>query len=143
MPAVHNIQVGAVEKKTIVVTPEVTISRSNERLPSILSTPAMIQFMEMTAGKLIRPHLPDGWISVGVLVNVRHLAATPEGAKVRIQATVTAVRWRTVTSDIFRRFAPPRREATARPAQIPGSSRVRGNAWSIMPSAESMRCWDV
>ena len=55
MPAVHNIQVGAVEEKTIVVTPEVTISRSNERLPSILSTPAMIQFMEMTAGKLIRP----------------------------------------------------------------------------------------
>lgn len=100
MPAIHNIQVGAVEKKTIVVTSEVTISRSDERLPSILSTPAMIQFMEMTAGKLIRPHLPDGWISVGVLVNVRHLAPTPEGAKVRIQATVTAVEDERITFSV-------------------------------------------
>ena len=91
MPAVPSVQVGAVQEKTIVVTPDVTISRSNERLPSILSTPAMIQFMEMTAAGLIRPHLPDGWICVGVLVNVRHLAATPEGAKVRIRATVTSV----------------------------------------------------
>lgn len=100
MPAVHNIQVGAVEEKAIVVTPEVTISRSNERLPSILSTPAMIQFMEITAGKLIRPHLPDDWISVGVLVNVRHLAPTPEGAKVRIRATVTAVEDERITFSV-------------------------------------------
>ena len=97
MPAVPSIQVGAVQEKTIVVTPDVTISRSNKRLPSILSTPAMIQFMETTAAGLIRPHLQDGWICVGVLVNVRHLAPTPEGAKVRIRATVTAVEKERIT----------------------------------------------
>ncbi|MEE8257082.1 MAG: hypothetical protein V3R60_04265, partial [Acidobacteriota bacterium] len=38
--------------------------------------------------------------SVGVLVNVRHLAATPEGAKVRIQATVTAVEDERITFSV-------------------------------------------
>ena len=35
--------------------------------------------------------LPPGWVSVGVGVNVEHLAATPVGRTVTAKATVTEV----------------------------------------------------
>ncbi|MFY9573454.1 MAG: hotdog domain-containing protein, partial [Blastocatellia bacterium] len=35
--------------------------------------------------------LPEGWVTVGVVVNVRHLAATPVGAKVITRAEVIEV----------------------------------------------------
>jgi len=35
--------------------------------------------------------LPEGWITVGAVVNVTHLAATPVGAKVTTRAEVIEV----------------------------------------------------
>lgn len=98
MSSIHNIKVGIVEKFTALVTPETTIAHLPEHacfdkpLPRILSTPVLIKFMEMTAGMLIRPHLPNGWICLGTMVNVSHLAPAPEGTKIKICATVTEVK---------------------------------------------------
>ncbi len=95
MAAIHNIQVGTVKEFTVLVTPETTIAHLPEHacfdisLPRILSTPALIKFMEMTAGMLILPHLPKGWICVGTKINVSHLAPALEGARIKICATVT------------------------------------------------------
>ena len=57
----------------------------------VLATPWMIAFMENVTFKLLEGMLPDGASSVGVLVEVRHLAPTPIGATVRIWAEVTEV----------------------------------------------------
>ena len=91
MAASQNIRVGMEAEHSLIVPRECTIARSNERVPAILSTPAMIQWMEITASEAIKPHLPKGWMCVGIHINVRHLAATPEGATVRFKATVTEV----------------------------------------------------
>ena len=53
--------------------------------------------MEVAAAEAIQPYLPDGWISVGVAVSVRHLAATPVGMAVTARAEVIAVDERTIT----------------------------------------------
>ena len=106
MSTIHSIQVGTVEEFTVMVAPETTIAHLPEHacfdksLPRILSTPALIKFMEMTAGMLIRPHLPSGWICVGTMVNVNHLAPAPEGTKIKICATVTEVKNERVTFSI-------------------------------------------
>jgi predicted thioesterase len=60
----------------------------------------MIYHMEVTAARLIQELLPEGWISVGVLVSVKHLAATPVGAVVTINAEVMAVDEGTVTFSV-------------------------------------------
>jgi len=97
MSVIHSIQVGTTGEQSSVVTHDVTIASVDGRLPSVLATPAMINFMEITAAQAIEPYLPDGWMSVGVVVNVRHLAATPEGATVRVTARVTEVDEKRIT----------------------------------------------
>jgi predicted thioesterase len=62
----------------------------------VLATPWMIAFMERTAHRLLTCCLPDGWSSVGTLVNIQHLAATPVGAMIRVRAEVKDVDGRKV-----------------------------------------------
>jgi len=94
------IPMGASATKTWVVTRDVTIARVDERLPAVLATPMMIYLMEIAAAEAIQPYLPEGWISVGVSVAVRHLAATPVGMTVTARAEVIAVDERTVTFSV-------------------------------------------
>lgn len=57
----------------------------------VLATPAMIAFMERVSHQLIAKAVPEDYSSVGVLVNVRHLAPTPLGSRVRIKSEVVSV----------------------------------------------------
>jgi predicted thioesterase len=60
----------------------------------------MILHMEIAATLAIRPHLPAGHVSVGTMVNVRHLAATPVGRTVRAVARVTRVEEKSVLFEV-------------------------------------------
>src|SRR5499427_6563575 len=44
--------------------------------------------MELTCNAAMKPHLPPGGASVGTMVEMKHLAATPLGMKVRAKATL-------------------------------------------------------
>ncbi|MER3450006.1 MAG: thioesterase, partial [Chloroflexota bacterium] len=55
------------------------------------STPAMIGLMDGAANRAVEHLLPEGWLTVGYLVNVRHLAAAPLGSVVRARAELTEV----------------------------------------------------
>lgn len=57
----------------------------------VLATPKMIALMEEAAYKAIESGLEEGTTSVGTLMNVKHLAATPVGMKVSATATVTGI----------------------------------------------------
>jgi predicted thioesterase len=91
------IPLGASAVKTLKVTKDLTIARDDDRLPAVFATPVMIYLMEKAAAEAIQPYLPEGWISVGVMVNVRHLAATPVGHVVTARAEVISVDERVVT----------------------------------------------
>ena len=51
----------------------------------------------MAAADAIEEYLPEGWVSVGVAVNVKHLAATPTGFRVKARAEVVEVSDSTIT----------------------------------------------
>src|SRR5882724_1762371 len=87
----EKIQIGDEATIQKEVTFETTIASFKADLPPVFATPAMIMLMETTAAKAIKDALPDGWISVGTLVNVKHLAPTPVGSVVTSTAKVTAV----------------------------------------------------
>jgi len=63
----------------------------------VLATPYMILLMENTAMESVIPYLGPGQATVGVAVNVRHLAATPMGMDVRITTELVAVDGRRLT----------------------------------------------
>jgi fluoroacetyl-CoA thioesterase len=60
-------------------------------MPQVYATPMMILHMEMASGSAIAAHLPKGFVSVGMDVKVRHLAATPIGHTVRVTSRAIEV----------------------------------------------------
>ncbi len=61
-------------------------------LHNVLSTPAMIAFMEQTAMKAVEACLDEGEGTVGTEVNIRHLKATAVGKTVICTATLQEVK---------------------------------------------------
>jgi predicted thioesterase len=57
----------------------------------VLGTPVMINLMEAAALDAVEHLLPDGHQSLGIHLEVSHVAATPVGMKVRATVRVTAV----------------------------------------------------
>ncbi len=69
-------------------------------IPSVLSTPALVNMMEMTSRENVRALLNEGEDTVGVSVNIKHLAATPVGMKVRVVSKLVKVDGRIFSFDI-------------------------------------------
>lgn len=57
----------------------------------VFATPMMIALMENASWKAVADHLDAGYVTVGTLVNVRHLAATPLGQQVRATARLIEI----------------------------------------------------
>jgi fluoroacetyl-CoA thioesterase len=94
------IPIGTSATTSVVVTRELTVAHYHPGLPEAYGTPLMIYLMEVAAGDAIQPFLPQGWASVGIAVNVRHLAPTPVGRTVVATATVTAVDDKTISFSV-------------------------------------------
>ncbi len=57
----------------------------------VYATPMMIALIENCAAACVQDELPEGDTTVGTLINVSHVAATPCGMKVTATATLTAI----------------------------------------------------
>lgn len=97
MEITANIPVGAVGTKSITVARDMTVAHFHENMPEVYGTPMMIYLMEVTATETIQPYLPEGWTTVGTVVNVSHLAATPVGFTVTARAEVLSVEGKLIT----------------------------------------------
>ena len=60
----------------------------------------MILYMEIASAKLAHENIPQGYTSVGTVVNIQHIAAVFEGNKVVAKATVSKVEKRKVTFEV-------------------------------------------
>lgn len=81
---------------TLVVGEEHTAPRIGSGRVHVLATPVMINLFEAAALDAIERVLPPGHQSLGTVLNVRHIAATPIGMRVTASAEVVGVEGRTV-----------------------------------------------
>ena len=63
----------------------------------VYATPCMAALMEGAACEAIAPALGETETTVGTVLNLEHLSATPVGMEVRAEAEVTAVEGKAVT----------------------------------------------
>jgi fluoroacetyl-CoA thioesterase len=88
------------------VTPELTVpallpqSSEFSVMPRVLATGYMVGLFEWACIELIRPHLDPGEGSLGTHVNFSHVAATPPGFDLVIEATLTSVEGRSLMFDV-------------------------------------------
>jgi len=92
-----NIPVGASARKSVEVTGDMTVAHFHSSMPEVYGTPMMIYLMEEAARQAIQEYLPEGWVSVGTMINVKHSAATPVGFKVTARAEVVLVKDNLIT----------------------------------------------
>ena len=86
------IPVGAKGTYSLRVTPAHLANQFKDAaLPQVFATPMMVTAMENAALNAVREYLDPGESSVGTVVNIRHLAATPVGHQVTAEAEVTKV----------------------------------------------------
>lgn len=91
------LKVGLTKETLVTVTEAITAKHMGSGTLAVLATPSMIALMEGTSHQAVAPFLAPGQSTVGVLVNVRHLAATPLGMPVRIHSELIAVEGRKLT----------------------------------------------
>ncbi len=81
-------KIGTTGEFSFVVGPEHNITFASDGMPAVLSTPNLIGLIERTARESLQPFLEADERTVGMEIELRHLAPTPLGAKVTITTRV-------------------------------------------------------
>lgn len=85
------LRVGLTGEASLTVGEEQTAAAFGAGGVHVFGTPVMIGLMENAAWTTVQPELEPGETTVGTLVNVRHLAATPMGQRVVAQAELIEI----------------------------------------------------
>ncbi len=85
------VDVGTKRSQSWIVTREHLASAFGSGLVDVLATPVLVGFCEECARQMIDPGLPTGQKTVGTVISLEHLAATPPGTRVTVTAELVAV----------------------------------------------------
>ncbi|MFY9317822.1 MAG: thioesterase family protein [Burkholderiales bacterium] len=96
MDVLAKLQPGLTGRAELVVAEAHTAPRVGSGLVHVLATPVMINLFEAAALDAVDQHLPAGYQSLGTVLDMRHIAATPVGMRVRATAEIVKVEVRTV-----------------------------------------------
>lgn len=86
-----NIPQGQKGEKETLVNETNTAKAYGSGLIDVFATPAMIALMENTAHSSIQDFLPQGIVTVGIEINVKHIKATPIGKTVKCNSYLEKV----------------------------------------------------
>lgn len=100
MSTLEKVTVGIPGERIVTVTHDMTVQHFLATMPPVYATPVMILHMEKACTASIAELLPEGYVSVGMEVNVRHLAATPIGRTVRVTSRVRQIDPKSVLFDV-------------------------------------------
>ena len=81
-------KIGTTGETTFVVEAKHCIEFATDGMPAVLSTPNLLGLLERTALESLHPFLESDERTVGVEIELRHLAPTPLGARVTVTTRV-------------------------------------------------------
>ncbi len=85
------MEIGILGNKTILVDKAKTAEALGSGSLPVFGTPALIALMEETCLNSIAQYLEEGTSTVGTLLNVSHVAATPVGMEVRCESELVQI----------------------------------------------------
>lgn len=85
------LTIGIKGTQSVTVTNDNTAAAMGSGTLAVFATPAMIALMEKTAYISVQDSLDEGMGSVGTLLNVKHVAATPVGMQVTCESELVEV----------------------------------------------------
>lgn len=85
------LETGLKGSAEVMVEEENTAIAMGSGMLEVFATPSMIALMEQAASESIQTQLQEGETSVGTLLNVKHLSATPMGKRVRTETELIEV----------------------------------------------------
>ena len=94
------LQPGLTHSRSLIVEPSITVPALPALLgaftdmPPVLATACMVGFVETTCMEALAPHLAPGQKTVGIHVDLSHVAATPVGMRVTARVDLIAVEGR-------------------------------------------------
>jgi fluoroacetyl-CoA thioesterase len=84
-------RIGEVGELSIPTDMKHAVEFVGDGMPAVVSTPNIIQFLERTARHTLVPHLEADERSVGLEIDIKHLAPTPVGQTIHCTARVMSV----------------------------------------------------
>ena len=93
----ENIKPGLTNERNSFVTNDRISTQVGSGDVEVLATPALAALMETAAMNALAPHLGEGQTSVGIYLEIEHIAPTPLGGAIRALAEVTEVKGSTIT----------------------------------------------
>jgi fluoroacetyl-CoA thioesterase len=94
------LEPGLVGESSVTVTDNMTAAALGSGNVNAFSTPALIALLEGAAIDALKDRLPEGQTTVGTMLNVRHVAATPVGMAVTARATLKEIDGRRLVFDV-------------------------------------------
>ena len=83
-----SLKVGMKDTLEWEVTERLTTARGEFK---VFSTPSMCLMAEQACHRMVAPHLKPGQGQVGIVITIRHMAATPLGKMVRAEVELTEI----------------------------------------------------
>ena len=91
-----DLHIGLCGEKEMIVTESDLASFAGNIGAEVLSTHCVVLLMEMASRDAIEGKIPQGKITLGTYMEIRHLAAAPLGARILAIARLTAFEGRTL-----------------------------------------------
>ena len=82
---------GLVGKSEMIVKEEDLVRQLGDVPVDVLSTPRLVQLLEVAAINAIQDFIPTNQVSLGTEVKIKHLSATPLGMKVTANALLKRI----------------------------------------------------
>lgn len=95
------IEIGLKGTKEMVVERKDLASFVGNIGADVLATQCIVVLMEQAAMNAIEGLLPEGKMTVGTTINMKHLAATPLGVRVRAEARLTEIDGRRLVFEVM------------------------------------------
>lgn len=92
--------IGQTGKQSITVTELLTAKTMGSGEADVLATPAMVALMEKTAYMSVNAQLEQGQTTVGTMITIKHLSATPVGMDVFCESKLINIDGKRLTFEV-------------------------------------------